>query len=643
MVLSKNIRQGNAEKPLRFRIKPPESQWYPSLETFLVSARVFSGVSPLYQLAQSSANNRARKRAGLEGYEKVVHGAPWLSFVLGSGCLVLSDNDPSNKTTISLLYAAFDSLDTHDPRLGLGGIASDYFERILVDREVPDRGGLAAQDPDSPKDWAYTADVILAAALATKVYATALAKYPHILTSSYREVVEFDSDDDEWYETKVRLVDPFAEVLRRLASADRMAASDRHMLVKLSDDLLKALVSPRGSLRRANVELLTSFSWYFITLGTATYPGWSELLLIEALQASMLTPGDAPARPHLRDLTNETFSTTALEGVSRRSWGTRKDSTAGTSRDRFYDSVSDILRQQSEVYSAATGIGARPPMPVAYNTSFDLELEMALWTAGTAFVIVLPVLAISDDDNSLNSASVHWLWTRVAPNQTIDHADQLDALRGATVEHRWLSADEATWGQSSSQYAGEPVIVRLAGSPLMQVPQRGSVGIAANQSLHHALLLDEYSAWHQAVLELSQLRGLAKAFTRATLDVPRFWLFLGTQLNDSAIRIRLLTHEFAALAADQRNEAQARLGGDDYADAKLEDSGASAAIETVEARAGIVVNRWSWASDRDLFHWHRLDVVQANHRDLQPLLDKFIKTFDERRLGQLRSVNESAA
>jgi hypothetical protein len=641
MVLSKNTRQGNAEKPLRFRVRPPESQWYPSLEAFLRGSRVISNASPLYELAQSSAEQRARKRTGLEGYEKVVHDSPWLSFVLGSGCLVLSDANPSTEFTLAPLYEAFAALDESDPRLALGAVASEYFERMLVDREVQDGASLASHDPDSPKDWGYTALVILAAALATKIYATALANYPHILTSSYREIVEFDSADDKWRDTKTRFVDPFVDVMQRISDAGTGGAGDRHVLAQLSVELQRSLMGPRGSLLRANVELLTSFAWYFITLGTATYPGWSELLLIEALQALMVTPGDSPARPHLRDLTNETFSTLALESVSRRSWGTRKDSVDATSRDRFFDSVAEVLRQQSEMYAAANGIGARPPMPVAYITSFDLELEMALWAAGAPFVVVLPVLAISEDERSANSASVHWLWTRITPDHTLDHADQLRGIRGAIVEHEWLPADEANWGQSLGKYRGEPVVVRLAGSPLMTVPPREAVGIAADQSLHHALLLDEYSAWHQAVLELSQLRGLAKAFTRATSDVPRFWMFLGTQLSDSAIRIRLLTHEFAALGADNRNEGQQRSGLDDSEGS--EESASTEVTDTSTIRAGVVVNRWSRASDRDLFHWHRLDVVQASHRELQPLLEAFISSFTEKRLTQLRSAKVSAA
>jgi hypothetical protein len=641
MVLSKNTRQGNTEIPLRFRVKPPESQWYPSLGEFLVDAAVVSQASPLYELAQKSAKDRAGERTGLEGYEKVVHDAPWLSFVLGSGCLVLSDVASSGDFTLAPLHKAFDAFDDDYPRLALGGLASEYFERMLVDREVQDSASLASHDPKTAKDWDYTALVILAAALATKIYATALAMYPHILTSSYREIVEFDSADEDWHEKKLGLVDPFIDVLSRISAAGKDGVGDRHVLTKLSDQLQQPLMAPRGSLLRANVELLTGFAWYFITLGTVTYPGWSELLLIEALQTSMVTIGDAPARPHLRDLTNETFSSLALESVSRRSWGTRSESGGITSRDAFYDSVAEVLRQQSEMYGGAAGIGARPPMPVAYITSFDVELEMALWSAGSPFVVVLPVLAISDDERSANSASVHWLWTRITPDLKLDHAAQLDALRGGTVEHEWLPADQANWGQSSGRYRGEPVVVRLAGSPLMAVPPRQAVGISADQSLHHALLLDEYSAWHQAVLELSQLRGLAKAFTRATSDVPRFWMFLGTQLSDSAIRIRLLTHEFAALGADNRPEVLPRSGSDGSEGKATQESDSAADPSSV--RAGVVVNRWSRASDRDLFHWHRLDVIQASHRELQPLLETFIASFDEKRIAQLRSSKESAA
>ena len=642
MALLKSTRQGNVEKPVRFRVKPPESRWYSSLPEFLSAARE-SGVSPLYDLAQTSASGRARKRSRLEGFESVVYQAPWLTFVLGTGCLALSDAVAARGSGLDPLYAAFDKLDQGVPGLLLGSIASQYFKRLLVDREVMDTNSLVSDDPDAPQDWEYTAKVILAAALGTKTYASALAHSAHILTSSHRERVEFDPRDDEWLPTQTSTVDPFTAVLGDLSDAGRTGGGARLVLGKLCEEVRTGLVGTRGSLLRANVELLTAFTWYFVTLGTATYPGWSELLLIEALQASTADPGDAPPRPHLRNLTNETFSTHSLQGTSRRSWATRTEPRAMTSRDRFYDSVARVLRQQSEVYSAGMGVGGRPPLPVAHVTSFDLELEMALWSIGKPFVVVIPLLAVSED-HSINSASVHWLWARITPDLTIDHAEQFEALRGALKAHDWYPADETAWGRSSSRYNGEPVVVRLAGSPLMEVPSAEVTGIATSEPLHHALLLDEYSAWQQAILELSQLRGLAKAFTRATPDVPRFWLFLGTQLSDGAIRIRLLTHEFAALAADQRTQLQAQADVAEPAE-PTDDDEESAAQDADRSghRAGIVVNRWSRATDRDLFHWHRLDVIQASHSELQPLIDTFLTKFEDRRLTQLRALKVSAA
>jgi hypothetical protein len=165
-----------------------------------------------------------------------------------------------------------------------------------------------------------------------------------------------------------------------------------------------------------------------------------------------------------------------------------------------------------------------------------------------------------------------------------------------------------------------PIIVRLTGSPLMHVPHAPELLETANTSaFHHALVLDEYIAIQQTAADLA-LRGLLPRLTRNSSRGPqRFWLLLGTQLEDSAVRFRLVAPQIVnGLGPTESSEASA-----------------GEARRGIGYRSGVLVNERSQTSYRELFYWHDFDVVDAHHLSLVDDLRSLSKRVEE----QVRSVS----
>ena len=572
---------------------------------------------------------------------------PWVTFVLGSGCLSAADTIPGPPVADGIRSKLSESLiDVCDefPDLTLDEVAVRFVELLALQKtEVTTAeeafGAVIVRDNVEPPQLSALA--ALAAALATQFYAAALDATQHILERTDREEVRLDPRSQRGVLAQYEIVKPLRHVLAILmeGAEDTSTPSQQRALAELARAVDGSVATSR--IRRLHVELLTSFAWYFFTERTRVYPSWSELMLLRSFDdhvwfaKEIISSSDASPRPRISRVSHQASWVRArIAEVTNESWKSRAERRGPTDRDAFYDVVAKVLRQQAE---AILPRAAKPPLPTAFVSSFDLELEMALWAQGKPFAIVLPVFAL--DKLHRGHASLHWVWTTVTPSGITDEGEPKD-LTGPRLElppglwnpDGWRVLVEgdllkAISARPDDDYDGIPVVVRLTGSPLMAVPSVTSLRPTADtEALHHALLLDEYIAIHQASLDLATPgmnkeknasvevgNGLPAFLSQPDSGPSRFWMFLGAQLGDTAVRLRLTAQQLAyRVQSFQRNseEGDNEAGNGDHAATKAR-------------TLGVLINVVSQASDRELFLWQDFDVVDGRPLDRIADFEKF--------------------
>lgn len=625
----------------RFRSRRPEVGWYTDLKNYFGSFRVSSQAPERLYEAIASNNRKLPAPISQSDLDKAIFRMPWATLVLGSGCLMIPEDAEAVEVQPALaeLYERVTELDSTDPRRALGTLTREFLDALLASRESSATSRIAVAL--APPAMDYLVQVLLTAALATKVYTTALERSTHVLVSADREKARFDPQAGPWAAVDHALVTPLTAAITGLLRFED-EQNDRGELATLARTIQTQL-SGENLITRANVELVTAFAWYFLTEETDIYPGWSELLLLQSLEGAGLDSGqarprDVPPRPHLGTilgLEKSRYMKRRFERVTERSWGTRNPAGNSTEREEFYDSAAALLRQQAEVHRLVASQSIDTPLPTCFVSSFDLELEMALWDGSTEpFIIAVPVLAVAELGGARDT-SFHWLWTLVQPDAALTWDAQLVALRSPA---EWKLLTEKSFNRIAMDGHMYPIVVHLAGAPLVNLGAAALDLFPDAESLHHALLLDEYSALNQITLETSQAHGLPRQLTDGRAGhIPRFWMFLGTQLSDTAIRLRLLTHEIAAgVRAESGTSHRAASAVQRPSDpGGLSDDGPG------DVRSGVVVNERSRASELDLFHWYRLDAVQARHDALIDELTVLRQLLEARIVAKVRALKPS--
>lgn len=586
-----------------------------SMEDYLrAKTDVPTGPERLYQAIVTNGNSGRLADLGI----------PWPTFVLGTGCLSSPEasGEPQAARRLEAVQRAAAALTPDDHGRALGALVGQFIAGIAADQKLTlgeahsDDGGSSA-DSFGAERVDLVLDLILATALATRVYAAAITHFPHLLKASPYDEVRYDPAVGRWAETDFLYVQPLDTTLKRLA--------DRTCALEAIDQVIELAKSARTGLehntvQRANVELFGALAWHYLTNDSATYPSWRELLLIGALAQRSVVPGEAPARP-FRTNQGASFIADRLRTATNRSWEQRR-SGARSDRQKFFDQVAVILSQQAAYHEHENAAGG-VPLPTAFVSSFDLELEMALWARQLPFSVVIPVLSVNRQF-APNDAAFHWVWTTITPD------GMRDEVPGALMApQRWRRLDESTF----RRLVRGPVVVRLAGSPLIDLQPSFAVTLQdlgdSGKHLHHAVVLDEYSAYNLAALDLRPSDALPR-FVTADGDpsrVRRFWVIVGTQLSDAAVRLRLLSHKLTGVARVERTDEKE---GVTAAKSDGSDGDEDETFTEVENwRAGIVVNARSRAWDRDVFAWYRLDPISDEYASLTPQLERFVGLFQE--------------
>lgn len=329
------------------------------------------------------------------------------------------------------------------------------------------------------------------------------------------------------------------------------------------------------------------------------------------------------------------------------------------------------------------------PLPLSVVTSFDIELEMAFWFHQIPFVVVMPMLA--SPTSSSQHGRVVWLAAKFDPStdkatdsavegfrcdmrridpdintEDLGALERLVNLRKAT--RRWVPAPEVMYKGPADDWSNLPTIVRLSGSPLIQVDEesvdplvRAYGGISANDhfELIHALTIDEYSSLRLSAHEIYALAvpgrtlsdlpaermedetpstGLPASMLTGTDPMPRVWVSFGVQVDDPAIRMRLFSQlSVASIAPTLTNSAQESR--DPSATPEGNDTGRSGARNTTRtavgdsrrAAAGIAINRRFNDADAAVMRWLGFEFAEV---DVHTLVEDVRHYTDHVRLAR---------
>jgi hypothetical protein len=630
------------------------------------------------------------------------NGFPWLTLVLGSGCL---DLPAEASYAPDKLAVAIESMVPLAVPLPAGAPDTEdlpayvaRFTRELLRSRSPEDYDLSEDAPPPDLDDLAVRLVAIAALLTRFFYLVrgsrevALSRWDdEIAAFPYREEEDERDRDIDLLDSPTQLAMLAGRTIR--AARAELAAEVRKEDAEVSravDALLRGVFEklrkgeyeddPPRIVELGDLRLISEVAWYFLIRGSRIYPGWTDMLLRLMLrEGSAAFRGHGRARPRdtsLRQLPQAVSD--LLEEVTQRSFASALYDPS-TERERLYAGVADVLWAQSEAREGLElEVGRSLPPASAFVTSFDIELDMAMWrtSEGRPFSVVLPVHVLRQEHSP--EAAFCWLMAEVRPNQDGIDEVQLGRLRNELYDWRLITPDTP-----QEQLTRHPVIVHLNGCPMFATPQLvqtqnptllaqlAAVGIHDGAVVNHAVTVDEYLALRQSTAELfwttdrtrdtknRNSRALPPMLTLDTEIIPRYWMALGLPMDDAAVRNRFtsqITLGWVRHHAFQRPEDESSgllgrdteatppaappqsgsslLGADPEAEASSSSangrSGTEPAPESPRADVyGVAVNTRMSADEVVLLNWLGLDVVHGASGDFTSELHHYAEHVRE--------------
>lgn len=556
------------------------------------------------------------------------HGMPWYTPILGSGCLDLGDGSVVDIGAIARITR--ETLEADGivlPReLGDPGSLALGFAESLQQSRTHGAVRPSERSPEDPQPAA--ARLTLLTALLTRLFHGAAMSGP---SPTSRWWVHEQARVVGSSPTDVHLRDIVLPACLTLLNSVAKNLSGHTTfttevtLKSLLDKIAVDLTADTPVVCIEDLRLITEVAWLELIRDTSIYPGWSDLLL-QLLMADSNTGSRPPAGHHPRVVALSNLGRNVarlLQQATVRSWDSRSDGRRPTERDLFYSAIARLLHAQADLFRLihvpddtdydedeldpdadeqrrrradraravhetilADTANKRPwsqiapasvtvPHAVAFVTSFDVELEMALWAAGRPYRVVVPVLAKSS--RGVGAADLVWLSTTVVPSETASESAIDEMLKSGP--HDWRIAQEVFLPGVGGEH---PAVIRLSGCPLMALPDVAGeplrtdftrLGFTDKEriSLHHALIIDEYTSLRHSEHELffaaspGEDRGLPQCLSGGTRSNGRVWLGLGVQIHDPAIRARifsLLSTASLIDRTDQHAKMQEQAGDD---------------------------------------------------------------------------------
>lgn len=561
---------------------------------------------------------------------------PWITPVLGTGCL--STSEFSGRDDVGLMparlqqAAALWNLEQnysggHSVDVTVLDFARNLVQSRAPQAEVKDRvPGVNRADPD-PATVALAARSAWVSALLTKLFHRAAALTSRPIGHQDEQTSLPENQNHEASEIRKNLVAPL--VLNLEIFAELVSEYDA---LEFLNEYLEKLVSRvrRVEFSLVDVELLTEITWHLMMQDNERYAGWSDLLALVGIKSGSYGPHRRG--PLLADLGAEdglmAWLIGGLEKTTQNSWQSRL-ADASSDREKFYDAVADMIIAQAKLdarrFESSTRDADRYLPGVAFITSFDLELEMALHAKKQKFVLVAP-FELWRGEGTQRRAYLAWFYRIV---DVPSAGPSLDWVRG---EGDWRLLRESALRANDAPETtlrGMPIVVRLTGCPLVQglrVDTTTTEHLIDAQfpgasegvlDVGHAVLLDEHTSLHHWTAELRETIRLPRELVaheegKAQVNGDRrFWMLLGVQITDDAVR-----HRVAAVVAAHSIRGE-------KASPKSDDDRPHTALDL--PWTGVVVNHRSQPAQRDIFQWQGLDVVGGRHNDVQKALRHYTR------------------
>lgn len=607
-------------------------------------------------VAQVSRAPEGTSRDDNDGSEQradaVWKGFPWVTPVIGSGALELpvrlsfDAGSLADEVAARLVEAGLGDVQ-NSFRESLPDMARTFTESLVADRlQAPSKVGHEPHDRRTVE--LLPSRLALIAALSTRYFHLVRAFGPSAMSRSGREVAAWDPTNPR------EALDPLPTDVLEPLTAELGAAikllrnhpsGDVARAVSGFLDDLKDRLDPRDDDPREldldDLRLLTEVAWFFLIQGTQIYPGWSDLLLglLLVQKGGADEPLRASHRPRPKFMNLNVLADSVanlMQEATEASWETLSEGRQPDERDRFFAATAGVLWSQAKARTATNHL----PPAVGFVTSFDMELEMALWASaeiGDHYSVAVPVHV----HLGINSPMAEPFWligTVVRDHGSADHAKQL--LKLQRPEWRVLPASPR---DDDPLFQG-PVVVHLSGCPLYDLDDvNGAAGGTLRADLlkslglenfsdqvkvAHAVTVDEYLALRQSATELffatqhqsdssaRRTRGLPIKLTRSTTSNVRFWMALGVAVADPAIRHRLVSqisiHWLLGVGEKQSNDAALPEAAESLDDSGLTTRKRKVASdpEDVTDVHGVAVNRRIDDEEASLLYWLGLDVVE---------------------------------
>lgn len=521
---------------------------------------------------------------------------PWFTPIVGSGPLGLPLNFLQARDVIpDVIWAALDShpeanSTSFDQLRGLGQDPQrlvDAYLRNLIQAKLGPRDSTipparpADLDPESGRAdmrlVEIAAQLILMSALLTRTFHRISLDSIRPLGrwgSSMAELKGGAHPHNQLGDLRREFVEPV--VLAADATSQLIESADSALLRDVPDvsevlgfvrglleDIVKDLDTELPTLAVLQLTQLTEATWLILvrTLAGAAYPGWTDLLLRLIIGDNANENVKVHARPRWDQMSKLTKRVAEIHDMASHFEGSGTSTADRDANRAFYDSLADILWAQQDAKAAMQKHNATPLQPMAFVTSFDCELEMALMRTGPgrSFSVVLPVVSVassSDPHGRFAWAQATIQCPTSAERQGTPHPGLPQALREPTGEWRGLGSK-----MTAGDWPNHPVVVRLTGCPMITLPKledndtsRICSDLELNKGqqpheLHHVVSIDESIALLQTSADLEwarsadQSRGMpGEWFTAAAGPAPRrIWCLLGVPYQDPAVRNRVLS------------------------------------------------------------------------------------------------------
>ncbi len=659
-------------------------------------------------------------------------GWPWITPVLGSGCLSIQAAASESFRIERAAITAWIGAAKETFEVGFDKVWFDHaadFVNELVRHRAPhlyDEERAGRESTGGVPFTMWQAHLCMLAYAITEAFRAWLVESAYPIDQWRSEKIVLDDEHAGWDDILLardiitHLLAQFEskephELIVRLAEPDQedIVVATLSMLLTRAREVLRGLEQllqkDQVSLRREDVQWVTEIAWNLLLLGTPAYPRWSDLLFALRLAAG---PNEeistfGPYRPRFRGIARRggLHLNELIQGLLRmptvKSWNSGAEVSV---RDAFYGEIAAMLNTHYTCWvgadsGTADGAGilllpkladrvvkAAPddvklytlnrfaiPFPTAFVSSFDLELEMALWRAGKPFHVAMPVQALPIRGGGV-LGKIFWVHTRIEPidsvgEQQISPEDQFDLLTRPT-EWRLLPSDNTD--------LDGPLVVRLTSCPLFEMDEdllkhpvlaADLLGVelqgdadadrtllterlveqvqTASVTVSPSVSVDEYVSLHAAQAELYWLVGDTERKTMPGLPAwvmgnpqgnARFWVFLGVQFADWPIRLRLFTNIYGPLLKDLASGKRKPGGGGASGNGDRDGDGSARLARSTSGLGpkpkdddppppealvdhmsilGVAVNKRLSSDDAYLLRWLGLDVVtNADGADL---------------------------